>query len=106
MPNIALEIGRISANLGVTAAYGEPQDIDGERFVPVAATWTGFGGGSDETGNGGGGGGGFSMPIGAYVRRNGELRFEPNLIATLAVAIPLFWVTGRMLAKLVRALKK
>ncbi|GAA4766134.1 hypothetical protein [Microbacterium gilvum] len=106
MPNIALEIGRISAGLGVSAAYGEPQEVDGERFVPVAATWTGFGGGSDETGNGGGGGGGFSAPIGAYVRRGGELRFEPNLVALLAVAVPFVCVAGHALTKIIRALKK
>jgi uncharacterized spore protein YtfJ len=106
MPNIAVELGKASANLGVTSAYGEPQEIDGERFVPVAVTWTGFGGGSDEAGNGGGGGGGFSAPIGAYVRREGQLRFEPNLIALLTVAVPFVCVAGHALNKLIRALKK
>ncbi|WOF24545.1 hypothetical protein N8K70_07765 [Microbacterium betulae] len=106
MPNIAVELGKVSASLGVTTAYGEPQEVGGEQFVPVAATWTGFGGGSDDAGNGGGGGGGFSAPIGAYVRRDGQLRFEPNVIALLAVGVPFVCVAGRALTKLVRALKK
>ncbi|MCD1268721.1 hypothetical protein B5M43_007660 [Microbacterium sp. MEC084] len=106
MPNIALELGRISANIGVNSAYGEQQDVDGVRIVPVAATWTGFGGGSDESGNGGGGGGGFSAPIGAYVRRGETLTFEPNIVSLLAVGIPFIWVTGRVLARIIRVLKK
>lgn len=106
MANIALELGKISAQLGVNASYGEQQDVDGEKIIPVAATWSGFGGGSDETGNGGGGGGGFTAPVGAYVRRDGQLRFEPNLIALLAVGIPFVWVAGGALRKIIRALKK
>ncbi|MBO3664025.1 hypothetical protein [Microbacterium stercoris] len=106
MPNIALELGKISAGLGVHNAYGEQQDVDGVRIVPVAATWSGFGGGSDEQGNGGGGGGGFSAPLGAYVRRGDSLMFEPNLISLVAVAIPFVWVTGHALSRIIRALKK
>jgi hypothetical protein len=106
MPNIALELGKQSASLGVKSAYGEPQDLDGVRIIPVAATWTGFGGGSDESGNGGGGGGGWSIPLGAYIRRGEDLRFEPNVVSFLAVAIPFVWVAGRALSRVVRALKR
>lgn len=106
MPNIALELGKMSANIGVTSTYGEQQDVDGVRIVPVAATWSGFGGGSDESGMGGGGGGGFSAPLGAYVRRGDTLTFEPNLVSLLAVAIPFVWVTGKALSRIIRALKK
>ena len=56
MPNIALELGKQSAAFGVNSAYGEQQDVDGVRIVPVALSWSGFGGGSDDAGNGGGGG--------------------------------------------------
>ena len=48
MPNIALELGKQSAAFGVNSAYGEQQDVDGVRIVPVALSWSGFGGGSDE----------------------------------------------------------
>lgn len=106
MPNIALELGKQSASLGVNTAYGEQQDVDGVRIIPVAMTCSGFGGGSDEAGNNGGGGGGYTIPVGAYIRSGDTLRFEPNLVSLLAVAIPLVWVSGRALARVIRALKK
>jgi len=106
MPNIALELGKQTANFGITSAYGEAQDINGVTLVPVALAWTGFGGGSDETGNGGGGGGGYAIPVGAYIRKGDDLRFEPNLVSLLAVAIPFVWVAGRALSRVIRALKK
>ncbi len=106
MPNIALELGKQTAHFGVTSAYGEPQDVNGVTLVPVALAWTGFGGGSDETGNGGGGGGGYAIPVGAYIRKGDDLRFEPNLVSLLAVAIPFVWVAGRALSRVIRALKK
>ena len=106
MPNIALELGKQSASAGITSAYGEQQDVDGIRVIPVALTWTGFGGGSDEAGNGGGGGGGYAVPVGAYIRRGDDLTFEPNIVSLMAVAIPLVMVTGRALSRVVRALKR
>jgi hypothetical protein len=106
MPNIALELGEQTASLGVTSAYGEQIDVDGVRIIPVAITWSGYGGGSDESGNGGGGGGGYAVPVGAYVRRGDDLRFEPNVVSFLAVAIPFVWVAGRALSRVIRALKK
>ncbi|WES65255.1 hypothetical protein P0L94_04080 [Microbacter sp. GSS18] len=106
MPNIALELGKQSATLGVTSAYGEQQDVDGVRIVPVALTWSGFGGGEDEAGNGGGGGGGVTIPVGAYIRRGDDLRFEPNLVSLVAVAIPFVWVAGRALSRVIKYLKK
>nr|WP_274635698.1 hypothetical protein [Microbacterium bovistercoris] len=106
MPNIALELGKNAASFGVSSAYGEQQDVDGIRVIPVAISWSGYGGGSDESGNGGGGGGGYAIPIGAYVRRGDELRFEPNVVSFLAVAIPFVWVCGRALSRVIRALKR
>lgn len=106
MANIALELGKQSASFGVATVYGEQQDVDGVRLVPVALTWTGFGGGSDEAGNGGGGGGGYAVPVGAYIRRGDDLRFEPNVVSLLAVGIPFVWVAGRALSRVIRALKK
>lgn len=106
MPNIALDLGTQAAHFGVTSAYGEQQDVDGVRFIPVAATWHGFGGGSDTEGSGGGGGGGCSIPLGAYVRRGDDLRFEPNIVALLVVAVPFIFVAGRALSRVIRVLKK
>lgn len=106
MPNIALELGKQSANLGVHSVYGEQVDVDGVRMVPVALSWSGFGGGSDESGNGGGGGGGYAVPLGAYIRKGDSLTFEPNIVSFLAVAIPFVWVAGRALSRVIRALKR
>lgn len=103
--NIALELGKQVSSFGVKAAYGEPQDVDGVTITPVALTWGGFGGGTGDGGEGGGGGGG-AIPLGVYVRREEGLRFEPNIVSLLAVAIPFVWVAGRAFARVIRALKK
>jgi hypothetical protein len=106
MPNLAVELGKQAADFGVHSAYGDPQDVDGVKFIPVAVTWSGFGGGSDDVGNGAGAGGGWAVPVGAYVRRADGLRFEPNPIALLAVLVPAMWVAGRALSRVIRAAKK
>ncbi|MBT2476531.1 hypothetical protein J7E68_18590 [Microbacterium sp. ISL-103] len=105
MPNIALELGKQAASFGVKSAYGEQQDVDGVSITPVAFTYSGFGGGSGD-GAEGGGGGGVSVPVGVYVRREEGLRFEPNIVTLLVVAIPFVWATGRALSRIIRALKK
>lgn len=111
MPNIAVELGEQVAAFGVKSAYGEPQDVDGVSITPVALTMSGFAGGTGTGGEGGGSGeggsgGGMSIPLGVYVRREEGLRFEPNLVTLLAVAIPFVCVAGRALARVIRALKK
>ncbi|ALJ20282.1 hypothetical protein [Microbacterium sp. No. 7] len=106
MANLVNELGKQAASLGVKSVYGEQQDVDGVRFVPVALSWSGFGGGeSAEDGSNGGGGGGLAVPIGAYIRRGDDLRFEPNLISLVAVAIPFVWVAGRALRSIIRAFR-
>ncbi|SJN17675.1 Gll3345 protein [Microbacterium esteraromaticum] len=105
MPNIALELGNQAASLGVKSAYGEQVDIDGVSVTPVALVWSGFAGGSVEQGEGGSGGG-VTIPLGVYVRREEGLRFEPNLVTLIAVAVPFVWVAGRALSRVIRALKK
>ncbi|RZI96329.1 MAG: hypothetical protein EOO67_00525 [Microbacterium sp.] len=106
MPNLALELGKQTASIGVSSVYGEQQDIDGIRLVPVAIAWHGFGAGEDASGSAGGGGGGGAVPLGAYVRKGDDLRFEPNLVSLLAVGIPFVWVAGRALSRIIRALKR
>ncbi|APZ34366.1 hypothetical protein BOH66_09000 [Microbacterium aurum] len=106
MPNLALELGKQAASLGVSSVYGEQQDVDGIRLVPVALSWSGFGAGEDEDRGSGGGGGGFAVPLGAYIRKGDDLRFEPNLVSLVAVAIPFVWVAGRALSRVIRALKR
>lgn len=110
MPNLALELGKQVAQLGVTSVYGEQQDVDGVRFIPVAVSWSGFGAGEGADGSGdngsGGGGGGVAIPVGAYIRTGDDLRFEPNLVSLIAVGIPFVWVAGRVLIRLIRVLKR
>lgn len=105
MPNLALELGKQTASLGVTSVYGEQQDLDGVRIVPVALSWHGFGAGESPEGTGGGGGG-VAIPVGAYIRRGDGVHFEPNLVSLVAVGIPFVWVAGRALSRIIRALKR
>ncbi|MBB4138990.1 hypothetical protein [Microbacterium invictum] len=106
MAKLAVELGKQAAALGVTSVYGEQQDVDGVRIIPVALSWSAFGAGEDTAENGGGGGAGLAIPVGAYIRKGDDLRFEPNLISLLAVATPFVWVAGRALSRFIRALKR
>lgn len=118
MTELVLELAGTVAGVGVKTSYGDAVDIDGTKVIPVALGSYGFGGGSgsgDGGGGGrdihgqgsgsGGGGGGISIPLGAYVGRGGDVRFEPNLIGLILVATPLVWVTGKALRWVIRALK-
>ncbi|MBG6057647.1 putative spore protein YtfJ [Cryobacterium sp. MP_M5] len=110
MTSLPEKLAEISRSAGVKTAYGDPVQVDGVSLVPVALVYYGFGGGegdSAESGKGsGGGGGGMSLPIGAYVKSGGSLRFEPNVISLLAVGIPFVWVAGKAISRVIRALKR
>lgn len=110
MAELVLELAETVAGVGVKTSYGDTIDIGGSTVVPVALGYYGFGAGSgsDQRGDqgSGGGGGGVSIPLGAYVGRSGDVRFEPNLIGLLLVATPLVWVTGKALKAVIRALKR
>ena len=107
MANFVETVAETVKNIGVKLTYGERVTIDGAEVLPVAVAWFGFGAGDEgEDGAGGGGGGGGAVPIGAYVTGEAGPTFRPNLIAVLAVLIPLTWVGGTALTKIVRALKK
>lgn len=111
MANIVERLAETAANNGVRVAYGEKITVDGVELVPVALAAFGFGGGEGEAegGNGegsGGGGGGYAIPVGAYVGGVDGVKFRPNLIALLAVSIPVVCSTGWALSRIIRALKK
>ncbi len=116
MANMTKQIADTVTQTGVKTAYGDAVEIDGTTIMPVAVGCYGFGAGEGGAGTGldgtvagegsGGGGGGMSLPIGAYVTRDGHTRFEPNLIALLTVGVPFVWVAGRALARVIRALKR
>lgn len=94
---------------------GEPVERDGATVVPVVAVRAGGGGGSGSggpasggAGSGEGTGGGWgavARPVGAYVIRQGEVRYEPALDVTrmvvgaqLVAAVALL-VVGRVLRR-------
>lgn len=113
MASLTQQLADTVTQVGVHSSYGEPVEVDGTTIMPVACTSYGFGAGEggggleDAQGEGsGGGGGGMSVPVGAYVTRDGYTRFEPNIIALLAVGVPFVWVAGRALARIIKALKK
>jgi uncharacterized spore protein YtfJ len=118
MTSLPEKLAEISRSAGVRSAYGDPVLVDGITIVPVALVYYGFGAGEGESTQGsvsgmggpghgaGGGGGGVSIPVGAYVKSEGRVRFEPNVISLLAVGIPFVWVVGKTLGHLIRALKK
>jgi uncharacterized spore protein YtfJ len=108
MPNLVVSLAESVQKLSVASVYGEPVEVEGSTLVPVALRWYGFGAGSDggEEAPAGGGGAGAVIPVGAYIKDDLGLRFQPNLVTALAVSIPVIWVSGRALARIVRALKK
>jgi uncharacterized spore protein YtfJ len=103
---------------GAKVAYGEQTTLNGQDIVPVALVAFGFAGGegSGEMGEvgpapagrgegSGGGGGGYAVPIGAYIGGPEGLRFRPNSIALIVVAVPLVSALGWALSQIVRAVK-
>ena len=101
------------------AAFGEPQQVEGQTIIPVAQVGYGFGlgfgqggegaepqPGPSSTGEGGGGGGGAtSKPLGVIVVAPDGVRFEPVAdetiipLAGMALAALFVW----QLTKTVRA---
>jgi uncharacterized spore protein YtfJ len=74
-------IERAQDALTVRRVYGEPIELDGVVIIPAAEVSGGGGGGTgtDKSGSSGDGGGyGLrARPVGAYVIRDGTVRWEP-----------------------------
>lgn len=93
---------RIGENLTVGRAFGPSYEVGSTTLIPVAmVAGGGGGGGQGRTGNGaegpkdaeasGGGFGAFVYPLGAYVVREGNVRFVPSFDLTrLAAGFILF----------------
>lgn len=87
-------INKAKDSLQVTMVYGEPYEKDGVTVIPAATILGGGGGGGgrDQQGQEGQGGG-FGVtakPAGAFIIKNGEVRWEPavdvnRLITTVGV---------------------
>ncbi|MGN6445883.1 spore germination protein GerW family protein [Amnibacterium sp.] len=106
MSSLPVRLADTMKQFGVHVAYGEEREVEGTTLLPVALVTFGFGAGGDDEDNGGGGGGGSVIPVGAYVGDSLGVRFQPNPVALAAVAIPLVWVSGKALARIVKALKR
>jgi uncharacterized spore protein YtfJ len=67
----------------VRRVFGEPYERDGVTVIPVASVAGGGGGGGGKDAEGAEGtGGGYGIrarPVGAYVIRDGVVRWEPSL---------------------------
>ncbi|HEY3209084.1 MAG TPA: spore germination protein GerW family protein [Actinomycetota bacterium] len=65
----------------VRRVFGDPVERNGITVIPAAAVQGGAGGGGGQDAQGSGGGGtGFGLtarPVGAFVIKNGEARWEP-----------------------------
>ncbi|QAY70173.1 hypothetical protein [Xylanimonas protaetiae] len=113
MAEIILELASVATRAGATISYGDKVVIDGAEAVPVALAVYGFGGGSagpsaaDPEHQQGSGGGGWSVsvPVGALVTRGGSVRFVPNVVAVLGVSIPLTFVAGFAVSRVLSALR-
>jgi uncharacterized spore protein YtfJ len=67
-------------SLTVRRVYGEPYERNGVTVIPAASVQGGGGGGSGDEPDGKTGGGGFGLrarPVGAYVIRGEQVRWEP-----------------------------
>jgi len=118
MANLTEKLAQSVSSWGTKLAYGERSVVGGQDLIPVALVGFGFGGGqgagelpegSDSLasrGEGsGGGGGGYVVPIGAYVGGPDGLKFQPNLIALVVVAVPFVSAVGVALAQIIRAFR-
>ena len=103
---------------GAKLAFGESTTIGGQEVIPAALVVFGFGGGggsgrwpeggavSEGQGEGsGGGGGGYALPLGAYAAGPDGLKFRPNPVALLIVAVPLVSAAGWAIARIIAAAK-
>lgn len=78
--------------LTVRRVFGDPYERDGVTIIPAAAIRGGGGGGEGEEPGGQrrGSGGGFGLsqrPVGAFVIRGGEVRWQPAVDATRIVLL-------------------
>jgi uncharacterized spore protein YtfJ len=75
-------IGSLHDAMTVSRVFGEPLERDGVTVIPAAVIRGGGGGGTGKNGDTGeeGEGGGFGLiarPAGAYVIKDGAVRWEP-----------------------------
>ncbi|MFI9454159.1 sporulation protein [Amycolatopsis sp. NPDC052450] len=83
-------VGVMRDNLTVRRVYGEPVEKDGVVIIPAAKVVGGGGGGNGAEQDKEGEGGGFVLaarPVGAYVLKNGDVRWIPAVDVTFLGAV-------------------
>ncbi|HEV2011236.1 MAG TPA: spore germination protein GerW family protein [Candidatus Limnocylindria bacterium] len=81
--NVQEVLAKAQDSVTVQRVYGTPIEKDGLTIIPAASVSGGGGGGSGPADSGGGVGFGVkARPVGAYVIKNGEVRWEPAIDAT------------------------
>lgn len=81
---------RVGENLTVGRSFGPSYESEGTLVIPVAVVGGGGGGGERKADESSGGGfGGVVYPLGAYVVRDGNVRFVPTFDATVLLTTAL-----------------
>jgi uncharacterized spore protein YtfJ len=111
--NIQEVLARGQDAVTVARVFGPPIEKDGVVLVPAAFVTGGGGGGGNDDPNAenSGSGGGFgtaSWPVGAYVIRGGDVRWEPavNLNFVIGLGVLAFLALLRTRRTVVRARSK
>ncbi len=91
-------LDQISAHVRDNHVFGQPYERDGVTVIPAAVVYAGGGGGGNAAGEGereprpagpqglGGGLGIVARPVGAFVIKDGEVRWQPALDLTRVIA--------------------
>jgi uncharacterized spore protein YtfJ len=83
----------------VKRVFGDPIESEGVTIVPAAKVGGGGGGGGDSDHNGGGGFGLGARPVGAYVIKDGDVKWQPavdvNRIIAFTFVLGLIFVFRR-----------
>ena len=81
--NVQEVLAKAQDTVTVQRVYGTPIEKDGLTIIPAASISGGGGGGGGPADSGGGVGFGVkARPVGAYVIKDGEVRWEPAIDAT------------------------
>lgn len=105
--NVQEILAKAQDTVTVKRVYGVPFEKDGLTIIPAAEVAGGGGGGSGPEGSGGGVGYGVrARPVGAFVIKDGDLRWEPAIDATRlalrGLLIPIVaMIVGRSIVKAV-----
>jgi uncharacterized spore protein YtfJ len=99
--NVQEILAKAQDTVTVTRVYGTPIEKDGLTIIPAASVSGGGGGGGGPADSGGGVGYGVrARPVGAFVIKGGEVRWEPAIDATrLALRGMLIPIVGMIVAR-------